>query len=54
MGIGQNTAKIVDFNAFKQQREQASPAPATVLPAAPFMMWYPVWVFVPQPFPTLN
>ncbi|WP_411032756.1 hypothetical protein [Shinella sp. BYT-45] len=47
------SAKIVDFQAYRDARRKASappPAPQTAMPLAgmqPMMMWVPVWTFFP-------
>lgn len=49
----ENSAKILDFNAYRERRVKSTDtAPAsTETTIVPMMMWYPVWVMVPQNFP---
>lgn len=49
----ENSAQILDFNAFRARRVQSTDmAPASnETMMVPMMMWYPVWVMVPQNFP---
>lgn len=44
MNNAANTAQILDFNTFRQQRLESQPADQNVIP---MVVWYPVWVFVP-------
>lgn len=48
MSALQNTAKILDFNAYKNKLAQQSAQPAAEYAAAPVYVWYPVWMLVPQ------
>lgn len=49
MSKAQNSAKIIDFQAFKERREQPVEAnmPQQEQPT-PLFAWYPIWVLVPQ------
>lgn len=50
----ENSAKVLDFNAYRARRVKstdAAPVQAETMTTVPMMMWYPVWVMVPQNFP---
>lgn len=50
MSNAQNSAKVIDFQAFKERRTQQE-APVEkeqAQQATPLFAWYPIWVMVPQ------
>lgn len=51
MRNAQNSAKILDFQSFKERQTLQASEPVAEQPAhgaVPMIAWYPVWVFVPQ------
>jgi hypothetical protein len=41
-----STAKVLDFNTFREQRSQLEES--TNMQFTPTLVWYPVWVMVPN------
>lgn len=50
MSSAQNTATVVDFQAFKERRVRAEQPreDSQTTAAAPVFAWFPVWIMVPQ------
>ncbi len=44
----ENNAQILDFNAFREQASQPE-QPNTDAQFTPMLVWYPMWVMVPNP-----
>ena len=48
--MSSQSANVIDFQAYRNARAKAAqPQPAApAWPAQPFVMWVPVWTFVPM------
>ena len=50
MAHSANRAEIIDFDAFRDQRDRAQAQDRNTFQPAYYCVWYPVWVMVPPAF----